>query len=103
MVTNAVHVTQGLLPMEVLLDNQASISILHPMLLSNVLSNVKKAKQKIKVKGVGGMQLIVNMVGHLNGFFEVYASEQAKANILSFADVEDLYKIMYTRGDSCIR
>jgi hypothetical protein len=49
------------------------------------------------------MQLIVNMVGHLNGFFEVYASEQAKANILSFADVEDLYKIMYTRGDSFIR
>jgi hypothetical protein len=95
-VTNAVHVMQGLLPTEVLLDNQANISILHPMLLSNV----KKAKQK--VKGVGGTQLIVDMVGHLDGFFEVYASEHTKANVLSFGDVEDLYKITYTRGDSFV-
>ncbi len=73
---NAVHVTQGLFPTEVLLDNQANISILHPMLLSNV----RKAKQKIKVEGVGGTQLFVDMVGHLNGFFEVYASEHTKAN-----------------------
>jgi hypothetical protein len=92
---NAVHVTQGLFPTEVLLDNQANISILHPMLLSNV----RKAKQKIKVEGVGGTLLIVDMVGHLDGFFEVYASEHTKANVLSFADVEHLYKITYTRGD----
>jgi hypothetical protein len=95
---NAVHVTQVLLPTEVLLDNQANISILHPILLSNV----KKAKQKIKVEGVGGTQLFVDMVGHLNGFFEVYASEHTKANVLSFADVEDMYEITYTRGDSFI-
>jgi len=97
-VTNAVHVTQGLLPTEVLLDNQVNISILHPMLLSNV----KKAKQKIRVKGVGGTQLIVYMLGHLDGFFEVYASEHTKANVLSFADVEDLYEITYTCGDSFV-
>jgi hypothetical protein len=97
-VTNAVHVTQGLLPTEVLLDNQANISILHPMLLSNV----KKANKKIRVKGVGGTQLIVDLVGHLDGFFEVYASEHTKANVLSFADVEDLYDITYTRGDSFV-
>jgi hypothetical protein len=63
--------------MEVLLDNQANMSILHPMLLNNV----KKVKQKIKVKGVGGTQLIADMVGHLDGFFEVYASEHSKANV----------------------
>jgi len=97
-VANAVHVTQGLLPTEVLLDNQANISILHPMLLSNV----RRAKQKIRVKGVGGTQLIVDRVGHLDGFFEVYASEHTKANVLSFADVKDLYKITYTRGDSFV-
>jgi len=97
-VTNAVHITQGLLPMEVLLDKQANISILHPMLLSNV----KKAKQKIKVKGVGGTQLIVDMVGHLDGFFKVYASEHTKTNVLGFADVEDLYEITYTCADSFV-
>jgi hypothetical protein len=42
------------------------------------------------------------MVGHLDGFFEVYASEHTKANVLSFADVEDLYDITYKRGDSFV-
>jgi hypothetical protein len=98
MVTNAVHIMQGLLPMELLLDNQANISILHPMLLNNI----KKVKQKIKVKGVGGTQLIVDMVGHLAGFFEVYASEHTKANVLSFVNIEDLYKITYTHKDLLI-
>jgi hypothetical protein len=46
--------------------------------------------------------LIVDMVGYLDGFFEVYASEHTKANILSFADIEDLYEIKYTRGDAFV-
>jgi hypothetical protein len=37
MVNSAVNVTQGLLPTEVLLDNQANISIIHPMLLYSLL------------------------------------------------------------------
>jgi hypothetical protein len=41
--------------------------------------------------------LIVNEKGVLDGFFPVYASEKTKANILSFADVEDLYDITYIR------
>jgi hypothetical protein len=95
-INNAVHVTQGLLPTEVLLDNQANISIMHLMLLSNV----RAAPKKIRVKGVGGPQLIVDKVGDLQGFFEVYACEYTKANILSFADVEDLYSITYDRGQA---
>jgi len=90
----AVHVTQGLKLTEVLLDNQANISIVHPMLLKNV----RPAPKKIVIKGVGGPQLIVDKVGDLEGFFEVNASEHMKANILSFADVEDMYKITYKRG-----
>jgi hypothetical protein len=45
-VNNSVYVTQGLLPTEVMLDNQANTRITHPMLLRNV----KKSKQRIKVK-----------------------------------------------------
>jgi hypothetical protein len=49
-VNNAVYVTQALRPTKVLLDNQADISIVHPMLLRDV----QKAQRRIRVKGVGG-------------------------------------------------
>jgi hypothetical protein len=49
----------------VLLDNQESIIIIHSMLLSNV----RKAKQKIKLKRLGGTQLIVDMMGGPRKFF----------------------------------
>ncbi len=39
--------------------------------------------------------MIVDEEGVLDGFFPVYASEKTKVNVLSFADVEDLYDIMY--------
>jgi hypothetical protein len=51
------------------------------------------------VKGVGGVQMAVEHVGDLEGFFEVYASKEARANILSFAAVEDMYKVTYNRGE----
>jgi hypothetical protein len=97
-VNNAVHITQGLLPTKVLLDDQANISIVHLMLLKNV----RPAPRKNRVKGIGGPQLNVNKVGDLEGFFEVYASEVTKANVLSFADIEDLYIITYKRGKAFI-
>jgi hypothetical protein len=90
-VNNPVHVTQALEPTKVLLDNQADISIMHPMLLQDV----QKSQRRIRVKGVGGPQLIVDEEGVLDGFFPVYASKKTKANVLSFADVEDLYDITY--------
>jgi hypothetical protein len=80
-----VYMTQGLTSTEVLLDNQSNISIVNPRLLKNV----RAAKHSVRIKGVGGTQLIVDQVGDLDGFFEVYASEHTKANLLSFADVED--------------
>jgi hypothetical protein len=92
-VNNAVHVTQVLTPTKVLLDNQADISIIHPMLLNNV----QKSEKRIRLKGVGGLQLIVDEERILEGFFPVYASEKMKANVLSFADVEDLYNITYVQ------
>jgi hypothetical protein len=43
--------------------------------------------------------MAVEHVGDLEGFFEVYASKEARANILSFAAVEDMYKVTYNRGE----
>jgi len=92
-VNNAVHLTHTLEPTDVLLDNQADISIIQLMLLRDV----QKSQRRIRVKRVGGPQLIVNEEGVLDGFFPVYASDKTKANVLSFADVEDLYDITYIR------
>jgi hypothetical protein len=87
----AVNATRGITLTQVLLDNQADISVMHPMLLRNV----RPTEKKIRVCSVGGIQLIVKHVGMLDGFFKVYASEKTKANVLSFAEVEDKYKISY--------
>jgi hypothetical protein len=65
-INNTAHITQGLKPTEVLLDNQANISIVHPMLLKNV----RPAPKKIVIKGVRGPQLIVDLVGDLEGFLK---------------------------------
>jgi hypothetical protein len=62
-VNNAVQ-QQGVELTEVLLDNAANISVMHPSLLSDI----RRAERKIRVKGVGGVQMIVDKVGTLEGF-----------------------------------
>jgi hypothetical protein len=96
-VNNAMQ-QQGLQLTKMLLDNAANISIIHPALLSDI----RPAKRKIRVKGVGGVQMVVYEVGTLEGFFEVYASDSTRANILSFAVVEDLYEISYICGEAFV-
>ncbi len=46
--------------------------------------------------------MVVSKKGELKDFFEVYASEDTKVNVLSFADVEDMYKITYIRGEAFV-
>jgi hypothetical protein len=95
-VDTAVNATKGIELTQVLLDNQADISVMHPMLLRDV----RPAEKKIRVCGVGGVQLIVEHVGMLDGFFKVYASEKTKANMLSVAKVEDKYEISYVQAQT---
>jgi hypothetical protein len=97
-VNNVMNATQGILPTEVLLDTAADISVIHPMLLEDV----QEAERKIRVKGVGGTQLIVKDTGKLDGFFKVYASTETKANVLSFAAVEAIYDITYVCGEAFV-
>jgi hypothetical protein len=54
----------GTLTTEILLDNAANISILNPRLLKSV----RPAEKKIRVKGVGDVQMVVEHVGDLEGF-----------------------------------
>ena len=52
---------------EVLIDNQANISIVHPSLLRDV----KPAQQSVKINGVGGHQFSVSETGYLDPLCEV--------------------------------
>ena len=79
------NATRGITLTKVLFNHQADISVMHPILLRDV----RPAEKKIRVCGVRGVQLIVEHVGMLDGFFKVYASEKTKANVLSFAEVAD--------------
>ncbi len=79
---------------DVLLDNQADVSVIHPRLLRQVM----KAEQPITVRGIGGKQLEANHTGYLEEFFCVYASMNAMPNVLSLAEVEDKYAVSYVPG-----
>ena len=81
---------------EVLLDNAADVSIVHPSLLRNIMPSEKE----IKINGVGGHQFTVGETGYLDPFFPVYANAHTNANILLFAQVEDTYLITYQAQDS---
>jgi hypothetical protein len=70
----------GLSETKVLLDNHADISIMKPSLLCALAP----AEKTVKVNSVGGLQLQVDQMGCLDDFFCVYASEEMRANILSF-------------------
>ena len=70
---------------EVLLDNQANTSIMKP----DLLRAFGKVEEEIKISGVGGVQLSTNTTGYLEDFFRVFVSSETKANVLSFAEVEN--------------
>jgi hypothetical protein len=55
----------------------------------------KKTENGVRVNGLGGLHLHIDETGYLEDFFRVYTSTKTKANVLSFADVEDLYTITY--------
>jgi len=76
---------------ELVLDNGADVSIVRPSLLRNIMP----VQQAIKINGVGGHQFTVKETGFLDPFFSVYASPHTNANVLSFAQVEDMYPITY--------
>jgi hypothetical protein len=80
---------QGLKSTEVLLDNQADISIIRP----DLLQCLEDAKRELRVLEVGGAQSTMKTTEYFDHFFHVYTSKDMKANILCFADVEDTYDI----------
>ena len=78
---------------EVLLDNQAATSVVHPRLLTNVRN------EKSYICGLSGTAELP-YVGELRGFFECKGSTRIIASVLCQSDVEDMYDITYQQGVS---
>ena len=76
---------------EVLLNNQANVSIVHP----DLLRDIQSAEKSVQINGVGGHQFMVNKTGYLDPLFRVYASEDTQVNILSLSEVEDEFLATY--------
>ncbi len=47
------------------------------------------------MNGVGGYQMTVSKKRYLPGFFDVYCHDKVKVHVLCFADVEDIYEVVY--------
>ena len=78
-------------PTDVMLDNQANVSIFR----TNMLRDIFDAEETVKINGVGGHQFSVTKTGFLDPLFRVYASDDMHANILSLSEVEEKYFIVH--------
>ena len=80
---------------DALLDSGANKSIWRNM---NILINVR-TDTPISTRGVNG-RFVTDTVGTLEGFFDIYGSHSAVANILSLSECEDRFKrIDYKKGE----
>ncbi len=66
-------------------DTEETVPVAHAVL----------QEQTVQVKGVGGVEMVVDKVSMLEGFYKVYVSIVTNASILSFVAVEDLYEISF--------
>ena len=81
---------------EVILDNASEVSVLHTRFLTQL---------RIETAGfesLAGDKTQTTQVGNLEGFFDCIACESCPANVLSQADVEDMYQVTYYPGQSYV-
>ena len=90
-VYNAAAMAMQFKKTEVLIDNQANVSIVQ----LDLLRDIKPAEEQVKINGIGGHQFMVDHTGFLDPLFRVYTSEDTQANILSLAEVEDKFLVTY--------
>ena len=83
----------GLKPFDVLLDNQATTSIIKE---ARLLSNIREASTVTHINGIGGV-LDVHLEGDMEHFGVVNYSDQALANVLSFSATRADYEIVYDK------
>lgn len=60
-----------------------------------LLHVLEPADKEIRVNRVGGVQMIVKITDYMQDFFLVHASKDTQVNVMSLAEVEDLYDVTY--------
>jgi hypothetical protein len=78
---------------EVCLDNGSQVNIVDPRLLSNLQTCSHTYRS---MNGAAATE----SVGYLDGFFDCQTCTTCLANIISMADVEDLYPVTSVQGES---
>jgi hypothetical protein len=77
---------------DVLLDNQSTVHVVKDM---ELLTNIRKIKNPMIINGIGG-HIVVDHIGHLHPFGNVYYHPKAQANIISFGRVGKKFEIEYS-------
>ena len=97
--TEVVQLTSQFNNNDILLDNQATVSIFNN---KNLLTNIHHSKNTINIIGIGG-GITTNLVGYYCKMpsIKVYYSPDSTANILSFKDVTTEYAVEYQRIKDC--
>eukprot|EP01033_Poteriospumella_lacustris_P017623 gene17623-12614_t len=85
---------RGFAPLDVLLDNQASHSIVHN---ESLLRDVRQLDPPVTFRGYGGSKL-VHRIGEIPGFGPAFLDPSSPANLISLSQVEDMYPVQYVQG-----
>jgi hypothetical protein len=68
-------------PMWILCDVESTVDIFKN---KDLITNIRKSENPIKLKGIEGNTIVVDLEGDLFGYGHVYYNSQVSANILSF-------------------
>ena len=81
---------------DVMLDNQANVSLLHP----HLLSDIRDTAITVVVTGATGDSVEYTKSGMLEGFGRVLTTTASEwtVNVICFSDVEDRYRVEYAQG-----
>jgi len=81
---------------EVILDSGATISVVHPRLLTDL------REQSTSCSGISGLPFELTHTGELDGFFQCHSSPKLAASVLSQDQIEQLYQVTYDQGRAYI-
>lgn len=93
--SNAQYVLQ---PFDVLLDNQASMSVFHQ---KELMKNIRPTAESVTFHGISG-SCSTNLIGEVQHFGTVRYMPTAVANILSLAEIEDRFDVQYIKGEAFV-
>lgn len=91
---------QSLSNKDILLDNQATISVFNNKAL---LKDIQPIKYPIFINGIGGNKIEINHKGVYDWFGEVYYSPDVTANILCFHDVATNFQVDYDNDQNLFK